>query len=294
LCKYEAKSDIRKETRVNQIIDHLNIVFAKDPECRRLNIRLPTYSIVYLGKKCVVIEWVNDTSTIKSILRTINPKSANLGGHTDPKVWAGIQDRIRPCFHQYFFQKYPEPNDWLIARNNYIRSLAAWSIFGYVIGLGDRHLENIMINNQSGSVMLIDFECIFDLGLTFTFPELVPFRLTPEIQTAMGLFFEEGEFIKTAVKVLACMKKNITSIMIQLECFVNDPLNIYISNPEYHSKNCDLLVTLKIIRARLEGYEKYAGTRVFLTDKEQVRFLVDKAKDPELLRKMFQGWAPWE
>ena len=43
---------------------------------------------------------------------------------------------------------------WLEKRANYTRSLAVMSMVGYVLGLGDRHTCNIMINRVSGSAPL--------------------------------------------------------------------------------------------------------------------------------------------
>lgn len=45
---------------------------------------------------------------------------------------------------------------------NYIKSMAAWCCLGYIVGLGDRHLGNIMLNTKTGSVEHIDFDCLFE------------------------------------------------------------------------------------------------------------------------------------
>ena len=39
---------------------------------------------------------------------------------------------------------------WLLHRINYTRSLAVMSMVGYILGLGDRHPSNIMINRETG------------------------------------------------------------------------------------------------------------------------------------------------
>ena len=51
-------------------------------------------------------------------------------------------------------------------------------MLGYILGLGDRHGENILIEKISGSVVHVDFDCLFGSGLRLAKPELVPFRLT--------------------------------------------------------------------------------------------------------------------
>ena len=53
---------------------------------------------------------------------------------------------------------------------------------GYLLGLGDRHLDNILLDTRSGEVVHIDYNIIFDRGLQLRVPEIVPFRLTPMLQ----------------------------------------------------------------------------------------------------------------
>lgn len=45
-----------------------------------------------------------------------------------------------------------------------------------MVGLGDRHGENILVDCCSGDVVHVDFSCLFDKGLTLQKPEMVPFR----------------------------------------------------------------------------------------------------------------------
>ncbi len=53
---------------------------------------------------------------------------------------------------------------------------------GYLLGLGDRHLDNILLDAWSGSIVHIDFNVIFERGRRLRVPEVVPFRLTPMIE----------------------------------------------------------------------------------------------------------------
>lgn len=46
--------------------------------------------------------------------------------------------------------KSPNSEIWLERRTNYTRSLATMSIAGYILGLGDRHPSNIMIQRLTG------------------------------------------------------------------------------------------------------------------------------------------------
>lgn len=61
------------------------------------------------------------------------------------------------------------------------------SIIGYIIGLGDRHLDNVLVDLNSGEVVHIDYNVCFEKGKTLRVPEKVPFRMTPNIKAALGV-----------------------------------------------------------------------------------------------------------
>lgn len=61
------------------------------------------------------------------------------------------------------------------------------SIIGYIIGLGDRHLDNVLVDLNTGEVVHIDYNVCFEKGKTLRVPEKVPFRMTPNIRTALGV-----------------------------------------------------------------------------------------------------------
>lgn len=58
---------------------------------------------------------------------------------------------------------------------------------GYIIGLGDRHLSNILINRSTAEVVHIDLGIAFEQGRLLNTPELVPFRLTRDVVDGFGV-----------------------------------------------------------------------------------------------------------
>jgi FKBP12-rapamycin complex-associated protein len=75
---------------------------------------------------------------------------------------------------------------WLERRTNYTRSLALMSMAGYILGLGDRHPSNLMLERPSGKIIHIDFGDCFDVAMQREkYPERVPFRLTRMLINAM-------------------------------------------------------------------------------------------------------------
>ncbi|KAF6202801.1 hypothetical protein GE061_003204 [Apolygus lucorum] len=76
---------------------------------------------------------------------------------------------------------------WWRTLKTYSSSLAVMSMIGYIIGLGDRHLDNVLVNLKTGEVVHIDYNVCFEKGKTLRVPEKVPFRLTPNLRAALGV-----------------------------------------------------------------------------------------------------------
>ncbi|CAB3222044.1 unnamed protein product [Arctia plantaginis] len=79
------------------------------------------------------------------------------------------------------------PEQWWQMTRRYSYSVAVMSMIGYIIGLGDRHLDNVLVDLTSGEVVHIDYNVCFEKGKTLRVPETVPFRLTPNLVTALGV-----------------------------------------------------------------------------------------------------------
>mmetsp|Transcript_32781 Transcript_32781/g.57031 ORF Transcript_32781/g.57031 Transcript_32781/m.57031 type:complete len:2324 (-) Transcript_32781:513-7484(-) len=308
LLKSEKSADLRKESRIASLIEIVNNLFANSPEVSSLGLSLPSYCIMSISPEVCIIEWVPDTATLRSIIteywdrhkvpvrwnyiERIYPNKSKTGAkHSIPENWVALMNAVRPVFYQYFEKHNEDPADWLQRRINYTRSLAAWSMFGYIIGLGDRHCDNILIDVNTSKLVFIDLECIFDFGMTLRVPEIVPFRFTPEIVDALGIYEEQGEFEQTCEKVLEVMKQNKRIILAQVERFVHDPLVVKFLVPETRQEDSDLKSTIKTVTSKLEGIHKESNK--VMTTQVQVKELIKAAKDSEKLREMYEGWAPW-
>lgn len=55
----------------------------------------------------------------------------------------------------YFVSRYS-------SRSAYCRSTAVMSMVGYILGLGDRHGENILFDSFTGECVHVDFNCLFN------------------------------------------------------------------------------------------------------------------------------------
>jgi hypothetical protein len=76
--------------------------------------------------------------------------------------------RFRPVMRNLFIEKKKEPLSWFAMRLAYSRSLAVSNIVGYIVGIGDRHCSNILIDHSSGEMVHIDFGVAFgQVGASF-------------------------------------------------------------------------------------------------------------------------------
>ncbi|KAF9924106.1 Serine/threonine-protein kinase smg1, partial [Modicella reniformis] len=118
----------------------------------------------------------------------------------------------------------PTPAEWWRKSVRFARSTAVMSMIGYVIGLGDRHLDNILIDFTTGDLVHIDYNVCFEKGKRLRIPEIVPFRLTRNMLTSLGVTGVEGNFRIGCEQTMKVMRKNKEILVTLLEAFVYDPL----------------------------------------------------------------------
>lgn len=73
-----------------------------------------------------------------------------------------ILQETPPLFRHHFWLKHKLPALWFDMRLNYSRSVATTSIIGHVVGLGDRHVSNILMDEARGELVHIDLGIAFD------------------------------------------------------------------------------------------------------------------------------------
>ena len=56
-----------------------------------------------------------------------------------------------------FFKLSSSPEAFLTLRSHFVRTHATLSVCHYVLGIGDRHLSNFMVDLESGGAVGIDF-----------------------------------------------------------------------------------------------------------------------------------------
>jgi len=246
LCKQEKDGDLRKDAHMMEFNVVINRLLQEDPDGRRRRMRLRTFSVICLNEECGILEWVNDTNTLRNVISESHRYWPEEYPHVEARSvgddFKKIQEeffadfdtllekyeelilsKYRPYLHRWFFEQYTDPTEWLEAKIFFTRSAAVWSVVGHIMGIGDRHTENILIDTTNGELVHVDFDCLFDKGLTLSRPEIVPFRLTPNIVDAMGVCGIEGTYRKTMEVCMKLLRSNKDTLLSILEPFLRDP-----------------------------------------------------------------------
>lgn len=115
--------------------------------------------------------------------------------------YAEIYENFKPVFQNFFLENFLQPGVWFERRLKYIKSVATSSIVGYILGIGDRHVQNILVDKDTGEVVHIDFGIAFEQGKILPHAELIPFRLTRDILAPMGICGTNGIFKKWVLQI---------------------------------------------------------------------------------------------
>eukprot|EP00756_Hemistasia_phaeocysticola_P023437 Hpha_TRINITY_DN15892_c0_g3::TRINITY_DN15892_c0_g3_i1::g.187268::m.187268/K07203/MTOR, FRAP, TOR; serine/threonine-protein kinase mTOR len=238
--------DLRQDERVMQLFGLINALFQRSDDLCDLSIL--RYPVVPLSDNVGLIGWLERTETIYHMISTFRKKRQipvnlectfimSLGQLRQLEQFYQLEHRQKhdllsaclektptDCLRRVFWTRTSTSEEWLEHRSNYVRTLAAMSMVGYILGLGDRHLNNMMLTEE-GEVVHIDFGDCFEVALNRQrFPEQVPFRLTRLLVGAMEASGTEGTFRYTCERVMWCLRKNRDSLTSLLETFVYDPL----------------------------------------------------------------------
>ena len=236
--------DLRQDERVMQLFGLVNEFLSANDETRRRNFIIQRYPVIPLAPNNGLLGWVAQCDTFHALIKEHREKARVMlnAEHRFMQGKAPHYDQL-PLINKVEVFEYAlnllEGDDlakilwhksssaeiWLDRRTNYTRSLAVMSMVGYILGLGDRHPSNLMLDRASGKVVHIDFGDCFEVAMTREkFPEKIPFRLTRMLRKAMEVTGIDGTFRMTCEHVMDVLRKNRDSLMAVLEAFVHDPL----------------------------------------------------------------------
>ncbi|KAH9895495.1 phosphatidyl inositol 3-kinase-like protein [Xylariomycetidae sp. FL2044] len=302
------KDDLRTDQRLMEFNSMINRSLKRDAESSRRQLYIRTYAVTPLNEECGIIEWVHGLKTLRDILLGIyrsqgivpnygqlaqQMKDAATGGSNTRIFTEGVLRQFPPILPNWFIAQFPNPSAWFAARLRYTRSCAVMSMVGTILGLGDRHGENVLLEEGNGGVFHVDFNCLFDKGLTFAQPERVPFRLTHNMVAAMGIYGYEGPFRQCSELTLGILRQQEETLMTILEAFIYDP-TLDLQRDKRRKNEVVRLnpqSVVESIKRKVRGL--LPDESIPLGVEGQVEELIKQAVDPKNLSGMYIGWCPF-
>ena len=196
-CIFKTHEDLRQEQFATQLINEFYQIFKLENTGCWLN----TYEIISTGNDAGLVEMVNDSVSLDQLKQKIHQASL----HDFYLYNFGNGDENSPSYKR--------------AMDNYVASLAGYSLVCYFLQIKDRHNGNILLDNE-GHLVHIDFGFLLSnapgKGLKF---ENAPFKLSRDMVDCLGgidgKYF--SEFRKLLHKGFKAVNKHRLKISILVE-----------------------------------------------------------------------------
>ncbi|BFF89361.1 serine/threonine-protein kinase ATM [Drosophila madeirensis] len=321
----KGKDDLRQDAVMQQVFGIVNQLLKQDSEFIDRKLQLRTYTVTPLSMRSGILEWCPNSMPVGEYLVGRDCQSgahikyhpngwknnkcrALLASHAKSskdkrfEVFQDICAHVTPVFHYFLLEKFPIPGVWFERRLAYTNSVATTSMVGYVLGLGDRHVQNILIDQQTAEVIHIDFGIAFGQGKISATPETVPFRLTRDFVAPMGICGTKGVFTKSCEATIHILRRYKSVFTTILEVLLYDPLFIWgvLKNKQTSTQetsrgeesiNLVAQRALLQVQNKLDGRE--AGTLGDSNVEAQVERLINEATLADNLCQLFCGWDPY-
>jgi FKBP12-rapamycin complex-associated protein len=229
--------DIRQDERVMQLFGLCNTLLHGDSESYKRHLNIQRYPAIPLSQSSGLLGWVPNSDTLHVLIREYResrkillniehrimlqmaPDYDNLTLMQKVEVFGyALDNTTGQDLYRVLWLKSKSSEAWLERRTNYTRSLGVMSMVGYILGLGDRHPSNLMLDRVTGKIIHIDFGDCFEVAMhREKYPERVPFRLTRMLTYAMEVGNIEGSFRITCENVMRVLRDNKESLMAVLE-----------------------------------------------------------------------------
>lgn len=185
---FKAGDDLRQDVLTLQMFTYMDSIWKE----AGLELQMSIYGCVATGDSCGLIEVVSDSQTTAKI----------------QKEAGGVMGALKKTpIHDWLRRNNAEDAAWKRAKSTFVSTCAAYCVATYVVGLGDRHNDNIMITKH-GHLFHIDFAHFLGNVMKFGIytRERAPFVFTPDFLFVMG--GEQSELYAT-FRELCCRCYNL-------------------------------------------------------------------------------------
>ena len=330
--------DLRLDERIQQFFRLIN-TYLKRETCFNTQV-IQTMSVIPLSITNGLVQWVTGTDTLRVVVeqyRRLMQKDPIQEYGLIEKIAYNSFDYLMPIqklhvikkvmnivpdtdIANFFYLKSMTPELWHKKINTFAISAAITSMVGYIIGLGDRHPSNILIDRNTGKVIHIDFGDCFERAAKRKFlPEVVPFRLTRMMVKAMGPTGKDGTFKQAFINTSRVLRENKRVLIMVLAIFVHEPLvdprerrsgssntkdqksfvgfsditgsvldkgRILLNDPSDKTTNTEMRARVNQKLSGMDFDEKNP-----LSIEDQATLLIKEATDQYNLAKMYSGWC---
>ena len=168
--------DLRQDERVMQLFGLVNTLLSSDRTTAKYDLDIRRYEVIPLSPASGLIEWVPNTDPVHHVIKQYRD-ARNIMLNVEQRLmmkmapdYATLMLIHKVEVFEYalsmttghdlakvLWLKSPNAEVWLDRRTHFTRSLAVMSMVGYILGLGDRHTCNLMLDRHSGEIVHIDF-----------------------------------------------------------------------------------------------------------------------------------------
>ncbi|CAI5736025.1 unnamed protein product [Peronospora farinosa] len=114
---------------------------------------------------------------------------------------------------------------FLQVRDNFLKSLSVFSACSYILGIGDRHLDNFLFDLASGRIIGIDFGVSFGAGASvLPIPELIPFRYTRQMDFVFQPYDGNNLLSQEMQAVFEALRSKRQVVESVMNVFLHEPL----------------------------------------------------------------------